>query len=72
MFESQKSGIKTSSGEIGLNIRTLASPKVYNINIKVCLWNTTVSPRWQQSPKNHFKLQGQSHDHKVIDLGVIW
>ena len=28
MFETQKSGNKTSSGEIGLNIRTLASPKV--------------------------------------------
>ena len=28
MFETQKSGNKTSSGDIGLNIRTLASPKV--------------------------------------------
>ena len=28
MFGTQKSGNKTSSGEIGLNIRTLASPKV--------------------------------------------
>ena len=28
MFETQKSGDKTSSGEIDLNIRTLASPKV--------------------------------------------
>ena len=28
MFETQKSGYKTSSGDIGLNIRTLASPKV--------------------------------------------
>ena len=28
MFETQKSRIKTSSGDIGLNIRTLASPKV--------------------------------------------
>ena len=28
MFETQKSGDKTSSGEIGINIRTLASPKV--------------------------------------------
>ena len=28
MFENQKSGNKTSSGDIGLNIRTLASPKV--------------------------------------------
>ena len=28
MFETQKSGDKTSSGEIGLDIRTHASPKV--------------------------------------------
>ena len=28
MFEIQKSGDKTSSGEIGLGIRTHASPKV--------------------------------------------
>ena len=28
MFDTQKSGNKTSSGEIGLNFRTLASPKV--------------------------------------------
>ena len=28
MFETQKSGNKTSSGEIGLDIRTYASPKV--------------------------------------------
>ena len=28
MFESQKSGDKTSSGEIGLDIRTHASPSV--------------------------------------------
>ena len=28
MFETQKSRNKTSSGDVGLNIRTLASPKV--------------------------------------------
>ena len=28
MFETQKSRNKTSSGDIGLNIRTLARPKV--------------------------------------------
>ena len=28
MFETQKSGNKTSSGEIGLNMRTPASPEV--------------------------------------------
>ena len=28
MFETQKSGNETTSGEIGLNIRTFANPKV--------------------------------------------
>ena len=28
MFETQKSGNKTSSGDIGLNYRTFATPKV--------------------------------------------
>ena len=28
MFKTQKTGNKTNSGEIGLSIRTLASPKV--------------------------------------------
>ena len=40
--------------------------------IKVCLWNTTVCPRQQQSQKSYSYLQGQSQGHKVIDLGVIW
>ena len=30
-----------------------------------------VCPRWQQSPKSFFELQGQSQGHKVIDLDVI-
>ena len=33
MFETQTSGNKTSSGEIGLNIRTLASPNVGQDNV---------------------------------------
>ena len=33
MFETQMSGNKTSSGEIGLNIRTLASPKVGQVQV---------------------------------------
>ena len=33
MFETQKSRNKTSSGDIGLNIRTLASPKVNHRNL---------------------------------------
>ena len=37
MFETQKSRNKTSSGDIGLNIRTLASPKVNSVNY-LLLW----------------------------------
>ena len=43
MFESQKSGNKTSSGEIDLNIRTLASPDVgqYQVSrgVSVIYWH---------------------------------
>ena len=45
MFETQKSGNKTSSGEIGLNIRTLASPKVeqdqVSGGVSVLCWHAT-------------------------------
>ena len=34
MFETQKSGDKTSPREIGLNIRTLASPKVVQDQVR--------------------------------------
>ena len=37
MFETQKSGNKTSSGDIGLNIRTFASPKVGQDQIRPIL-----------------------------------
>ena len=33
MFETQKSRNKTSSGDIGLNIRTLASPKASSVDM---------------------------------------
>ena len=42
MFEIQKSGNKTSSGDIGLNVRTLACPKVgeYQVSgvVSVLCW----------------------------------
>ena len=38
--------------------------------IKVYLWNTTLCPQQQQSPKSYFYLQGQSQSH-VIWKGVI-
>ena len=48
MFETQKSGDKTSSGEIGLNIRTLASPKVgqdqVSGGVSVLSWHETPFP----------------------------
>ena len=49
MFETQKFRNKTSSGDIGLNIRTLASPKVGQDQVsggvlkflKVCLFTVS-------------------------------
>ena len=44
MFETQKSGSKTSSGDIGLNIRTLASPKEGQdqvSGVSVLCWHAT-------------------------------
>ena len=45
MFETQKSRDKTSSGEIGLNIRTHASPKVgqdqVSGGVSVLCWHAT-------------------------------
>ena len=44
MFETQKSGNKTNSGEIGLDIRTHASPKVgqdqVSVWVSVLCWHT--------------------------------
>ena len=46
IFETQKSGNKTSLGEIGLNIRTYASPKVgqdqVSGEVRVLCWHTTL------------------------------
>ena len=46
MFETQKSRNKTSSGDIGLNIRTLASPKVgqdqVSRGVSVPCWHATL------------------------------
>ena len=48
MFETRKSGNKTSSGEIGLNIRTLASPKVgqdqVSGGVSVLYWQVIAFP----------------------------
>ena len=48
MFETQKSGDKTSSGEIGLDIRTLASPKVgqdqMSLGVSVLCWHAAPVP----------------------------
>ena len=45
MFETQKPGNKTSSVEIGLNIRTFASPKVgqgqVSEGVSVLCWHAT-------------------------------
>ena len=47
VFETQKSGNKTSSEEIGLNIRTLASPKVGQDQV----YEGVSVPCWHTAPK---------------------
>ena len=59
MFETQKSGDKTSSGEIGLNIRTLASSKVGQDQVSggvsvLCLYAAPVANVATDSPKSAF------------------
>ena len=62
MFEIQKSGDKTSSGEIGLDIRTHASPKVGQDQVSEHIRSIYLSL------KNTFllKLPLQSQLHKLL------
>ena len=59
MFEIQKSGDKTSSGEIGLDIRTHASPKVgqdqVSGGVSVLCWHAApvAYVLWNLSNKNN-------------------
>ena len=58
------------SNAVNCNHVLIYSHHPYKINVS--LWNTTVCPRWQESLKSYFSLQGQSQGHKVIEVGVIW
>ena len=61
MFETQKSGDKTSSGEIGLNIRTHASPKVgqdhVSWGVSVLCWHAVPVANVLWTPKVRWKVK---------------
>ena len=71
MFETQKSTNKTSSGDIGLNIRTLASPKVGQDQVSggvsvPCRHATPVADvPWKPIFSNSVKVGNKSSQGKV-------
>ena len=73
MFETQKSRNKTSSGDIGLNIRTLASPKVGQDQVSggvsvPCRHATPVADHdalWKPIFSNNVKVGKKSSQGKV-------
>ena len=79
MFETQKSWNKTSPGEIGLNIRTLASPKVGQDQVSEgvsvpCRHATPVSgaqwkPIFSNVKFNKKSNQGKGHESVVSNQG---
>ena len=75
MFEIQKSGDKTSSGEIGLDIRTHASPKVgqYQVSggVSVPCWHATpvADAPWKPLLSN-VKFRKKSNQEKGHELVV--
>ena len=70
MFETQKSRNKTSSGDIGLNIRTLASPKVGQDQVSggvsvLCRHATPVADAlWKPVFSNNVKVGKKSSQGK--------
>ena len=70
MFEIQKSGDKTSSGEIGLDIRTHASPKVVQDQVSggvsVLCWHMFYGNLAQLGTESHGdgKAHGQHLGHE--------
>ena len=79
MFETQKSRNKTSSGDIGLNIRTLASPKVGQDQVSggvsvPCRHATPVAdapwkPIFSNVEFNKKSNQGKGHESVVSNQG---
>ena len=74
MFETQKSGNKTSSGEIGLDIRTYASPKVGQDQVSggvsvPCLHATPVA---QVPPRNLYSVMSNSVRSQTRERDVKW
>ena len=77
MFEIQKSGDKTSLGEIGLDIRTHASPKVGQDQVSggvsvPCRHATPVADAlWKPIFSNNVKVGKKSSQGKVSQTGVL-
>ena len=73
MFETQKSGGKTSSGETGLNIRTSASPKVgqdqVSGGVSVLCWHAAPVGNLSQSGK--VKFDNKIQISKRVKFGVM-
>ena len=79
MFEIQKSRDKTSSGEIGLDIRTHASPKVGQDQVSggvisvPCRHATPVANAlWKPIFSNNVKVGKKSNQGKVPYTGVMY
>ena len=78
MLEIQKSGDKTSSGEIGLDIRTHASPKVGQDQVSggvsvPCRHATPVANAlWKPIFSNNVKVGKKSNQGKVSYTGVMY
>ena len=64
MFEIQRSGDKTSSGEIGLDIRTHASPKVGQdqVSCKYLSQKAFVSINWHN--KYYVRHKAETHENR--------
>ena len=79
MFETQKSGDKTSSGETGLNIRTFACPKMgqdqVSGGVSVPCWHATPvadapwKPIFSNVKFNKNSNQGKGHESVVTNQG---
>ena len=68
MFEIQKSGDKTSSGEIGLDIRTHASPKVGQDQVS----GGVSVPCWHATPVAYILLEPLQFGHVNFGKYVIF
>ena len=72
MLENQKSGNKTSSGEIGLNIRTLASPKVGQGQVSGGVTSSVGMPHPLQMFYGNLSQLSKKSNSVIRSRSVIW